>query len=258
MMILLEASEARSGTRLPANVIEHATVITGLEALTGADLILSPLDRPTLKALTKCPASVQALKIHCRAGCLIQRKSGSDFIGSIGKLAEIEYRMSQWGLPWLLVTGEFRCTPAQKVIVNGRKTGYSYWAIPGALDSWILRGGGVTILPRDNLTAKWLSDMAKRLSELETPQLILPQRPVQKLTHEAELDQIVATLMTFKGMGSITAVTIAKQCKTLRESFKLLSDPNVLRRPDKPPGVGPKLIEEFRSAMSLGSGDRIL
>ena len=140
--LLIDHTEARHGTKLPANVIEHATVITGLEALTGADLILSPLDTPTLKALTKCPASVQMLKIHCQAGCLIQRKSGSDFIGSISKLAEIEYRMSQWGLPWLLVTGEFRCTPAQKVIVNGRKTGYSYWSVLGSLDSWILRVAG--------------------------------------------------------------------------------------------------------------------
>ena len=72
----------------------------------------------------------------------------------------------------------------------------------------------MTILPRDNLTAKWLSDMAKRLSELETPQLILPQRPVQKLTHEAELDQIVATLMTFPRIRSDDG---GRDCQTGRE-----------------------------------------
>jgi ERCC4-type nuclease len=257
MMILLEASEARSGTRLPDNVIKHATVIIGLEALTGADLILSPLDRPTLKELTKCPASIEALKMHCRKGLLIQRKSGNDLIGSIAKLAGIEYRLLAWGLPWLLVTGEIRCSPAQKAIINGRKSNYSYWSVQGCLDSWILRGGGVTILQRDNLIAKWCSDMAQRLSEVETPQLILPPRPVQKLTKDAELDQIVVTLMSFPRIGQTTAVAIARQAGSLRAALKMLGDVNALKSKDRVEGVGPKLIEEFRRVMSLGEGESL-
>jgi len=253
--VLIDPTEARAGTRLPANVIEHATVIAGLEKLTGADLILSPLDRPTLKELTQCPASIQALKMHCGKGILIQRKSGTDLIGSISHLPEIQYRIQAWGLPWLLVTGEIRCSPAQKAIVNGRKSGYSYWSVLGALDSWILRGGGVTILQRDNLIAKWLSDMSKRLGEVETPELILPQRPVQKLTKDAQIDQIVATLMTFPRIGQTTAVALARQCGSLRAALKMLGDPGVLKRKDRVEGVGPKLIEEFRKVMSLGEGE---
>jgi ERCC4-type nuclease len=257
MRIFLEASEARSGTRMPDNVIAHSTVLVGMEALTGADLILSPLDRPTLKELTKCPASVEALKMHCRAGCLIQRKSGSDFIGSISKLPEIEYRMSQWGTPWLLITGELKCSPQQKAIINGRKTGYSYWAIQGSLDSWQLRGGCVTILAKDSLIAKWLSDQAKRLSERSESVLVLPQRAPQKLTKDAELDQIVATLMTMPRIGQTTAVTIARQTKSLRAALKMLGDPTILKRKDRPEGVGPKLIEEFRKIMQLKEGESL-
>jgi ERCC4-type nuclease len=256
-MIFVEPSEIRSGTRLPDNVIAHAVVLKDLEKLTGADLILSPLDRPTLKELTQCPASIQALKMHCGKGILIQRKSGTDLIGSISHLPEIQYRIQAWGLPWLLVTGEIRCSPAQKAIVNGRKSGYSYWSVLGALDSWILRGGGITILQRDNLIAKWLSDMSKRLGEVETPELILPQRPIQKLTKEAELDQIVATLMTFPRIGQTTAVAIARQCGSLRAALRMLGDPGVLKRKDRVEGIGPKLIEEFRRAIGLKEGESL-
>ena len=255
--VLIDPTEARAGTRLPANVIEHATVIAGLEKLTGADLILSPLDRPTLKELTQCPASIQALKMHCQAGCLIQRKSGGDFIGSISKLPEIEYRMSQWGLPYLLVTGELRCSPAQKAIINGRKTGYSYWAIHGALDSWQLRGGYVTILAKDSLISKWLSDQAQRLSKSSESVLIWPQRARQELTQDQNLDQIVMTLMSFPRIGQTTAVALARQCGSLRAALKMLGDPGVLKRKDRVEGVGPKLIEEFRKVMGLREGESL-
>jgi ERCC4-type nuclease len=255
MKVFIDPTEQRAGTRLPDNVITHAVILKDLEKVTGADLILSPLDRPTLKELTKCPASLEALKIHCSKGVLVQRKSGNDLIGSISHLPEIQYRIQVWGLPWLLVTGEIRCSPAQKAIVNGRKSGYSYWAVIGSLDAWILRGGGVTILQKDNLIAKWLSDMSKRLSEVETPQMILPQRPRQELTRDQELNQIVATLMTLPRIGGTTAVTIARQTKGLKEALRMLGDPNILKRKDRPEGVGPKLIEEFRKIMQLKEGE---
>ena len=146
---------------------------------------------------------------------------------------------------------------SQKAIVNGRTSGYSYWAVIGSLDAWILRGGGVTILTKDALIAKWCSDMAKRLLDCREPETILPQKPRQTLIKESELAQVVATLMTLPRIGGTTALAIARQTGGLREAFKLLSDPWILKNKNRPDGVGPKLIEEFRRVMGLKEGERI-
>lgn len=255
--LFIDHTEQRKGTNLPANVIAHATTLTNLEHLTGADLILSPLDRPSLKELTKCPASIQALKVHITAGLMIQRKAGGDFIGSIDKLAEIERRMLEWtDRPWLLVTGELKASKSGKAIMNGRTYGISYWGIIGALDYWQLRGGCWTILQHNTLIAKWMSDQAARLQAQD--KLSIPRVPKQCIIKESdEIAQIVQTLMSFPRIGQTTAVAIARQTKSLRAALKMLSDPNVLKSKNKVEGIGPKLIEEFRRVMDLKEGEEL-
>jgi ERCC4-type nuclease len=255
--IYIDHSEARRGSRLSQTVIKASTVLVGLEALTGADLILSPLDEPKIEQLTKAPITEILLRVHTQMGILVQRKSGGDFISSIGKLKEIEYRMGLWGLPWLLITGRLGCNSKGKVVMDKRTYGLSYWSVIGALDAWILRGGGVTILTNDDQVAKWISDMCKRLDDCSEPALVLPQKPRQGLMRDSELAQVVGTLMTFKGIGGTTALAIARQCGNLREAFRLLSDPQILRRKDKPEGVGPVLVKEFRRTLNLSEGESL-
>lgn len=75
MTIYIDSTEASSSSSLP--IIKDAKVVTCLEELTGADLLISPLTMP-------CTTPVLISK-HIAAGAvLVQRKSGEDLVRSIG------------------------------------------------------------------------------------------------------------------------------------------------------------------------------
>ncbi len=75
-MITVEASELSSDSRLPP--ISDSKSSTTLEALTGADIMISPLTIPC--------RTEKLLRVHIKAGALlVQRKSGSDLVYSIGE-----------------------------------------------------------------------------------------------------------------------------------------------------------------------------
>jgi len=118
-VIFYDPTEAREKTKLPANVIAAGVEMPGLEKFTGADLLLSPLSIP-IEALNV--PGVEKLKVHCQAGMLIQRKSGMDFFSSIGRLMDIQWRMQQWGLGWLLVTGNIGCGKNGLAYMDGRRS----------------------------------------------------------------------------------------------------------------------------------------
>jgi hypothetical protein len=161
MTIFLDATEAREGTRLPQAVISAGEVVIGLESLTGADFIISPLSEPKLPStLRDCAPHRSMLAKHTRAGVLVQRKSGTDLLNSIPDLASIEQRMLEWSGrigPYLLVTGVWEPSRGGKLLLNGQHTqgGYTYKSLLAALDWWQVRGGNVATLANDGCITSW-------------------------------------------------------------------------------------------------------
>jgi len=253
VQLFFDPTEAKSGTRLPANAIAVGKKLPGLERETGADLLLSPLSHLPIEALNV--PGLEKLKVHCQAGVLIQRKSGMDFLSSISHLMNIQWRMQQWGLAWLLITGNIGRGKNDLAYMDGRRTHVSYQQLIGALDYWQLRGGGITILREDALTAKWVELMCQRVEKINDEPVIevpmLKQRTVKKVRNKKE-NSAVQTLMCFPGIGEKMARTIAEERKTLAQSLVLLSGDDQIK------GLGPKTRQSAREWLGLKEGERIV
>jgi hypothetical protein len=179
-MIFHEPSEGMVKTRLPASFFSHSVPVINLERWTGADVLISPYDISLPDKLSTpdlIPPHRIALEKHCKAGILIQRKSGNDFVSSIPKLAEIQARMNEWSdNPWLLVTditeGE------ERFYMDGMPiSGWSWAAISGAIDAWMDRGGSYRILPTGNIVTQWVLRREAKCKEwLEEPERVLAHK----------------------------------------------------------------------------------
>lgn len=90
-MIFYDPTEGRDNTCLSQEIIKLGRPLEGLEAQTGADLLISPLDDILPSNVNRPPGSL-LLRKHCEAGMLVQRKSGRDMLNSIPRLAEILQR----------------------------------------------------------------------------------------------------------------------------------------------------------------------
>lgn len=166
-MILFDHSESRQRTRLPQNVIDAGHTLVGLEAETGADILLSPLDLP-IRELDGSEPSLLILSKHIKAGLLIQRKTGRDAVNSIPDYPSILQRMLEHtAYPWLVTVGMYASNRLGNVVVDGRDTLWSWNAYVGAIEAWQLRGGFYTNLSRDGQMLSWIQCWQERLkSEL--------------------------------------------------------------------------------------------
>ena len=120
--------------------------LPGLEALTGADAMISPTGLPF-------PRNDKLILLHVKNGAkLIQIKFGHDLPSSIidGRLEEALSRMLATGaMPWqslLLYVGLIGCdNTSNKVTVNGQltygKTPMNWPWLRSNLDYWVSRGG---------------------------------------------------------------------------------------------------------------------
>ena len=176
-MIVCDPTELRQGTKSEVGGI--AISMPGLEAATAADigifentvgenvvrheksedigrLLSSNIGDKEISDQLGLPIpiilGVKKFWIETQRGMLIQRKSGSDLIGSIPEMSRILEKMMVWTRrPWLLTTGNFTSSPTGTVVVNGRRTDFSYSAYLGAIDAWQERGGYIVSLEKDSL-----------------------------------------------------------------------------------------------------------
>lgn len=250
MTIYYDQTESRVGTRLPDSVLQSGHSVIGLEAATGADLLLSTLSAPKLPGKLdpdSRPHQV-ALGKHLSSGMLIQRKSSRDMTGSIPELSHILQRMIATGCPlcWLLVTGDLACNREGECIIDGKPTGFSYAAVIGSLDYWQLRGGYVTILQRDSLIPSWLNGWLARLADIQRePSKQVIRRTPRQLLVAPDWKSILCSL---PGIGPTNAEDIAQCAGTLALSLTLLSD---LSNAGMVPGIGKGKIATVRKAMGL-------
>lgn len=260
-MLIIESSEAREGTRLPSAVIKAGEVVVGLEMLTGADFVISPLSEPKMPAKLKdCAPHKRMLEKHTQAGVLVQRKSGTDLLNSLGDLHAIEQRMLEWcgsvG-PWLLTTGMLVVGSKGRLLLDGQIVpgGHSYKGVKAALDWWQLRGGGVATLASDVYITAWVKhwneEMLHRLGE-SPERVVLDFPPAQALTSE---DHWWTALAGVRGIGPDRAMAIAEwlpdEWQDLAHALCCLSDIESITLPGRPKGVGVKTVQAVRDWLGI-------
>lgn len=264
-MIAIDVTEASKGSRLPTAVVDAAQVVNGLEALTGADLLISPLSKPKLPdRLTEAIPHRKLLAIHTRAGILVQRKDGMDLLSSLSNLCTIEKRMLDWCGPigpWLLIAGQFAQRKDGRLCLNGFEviTRHSYKAVKAALDWWQLRGGHVTELSGARLITSWVNHWHESmLTQLNTEleRVVVNRLPAQALKRP-ESDwwvplAIVPTIGEVK--AQVLAQWLPESKRTLAQAIVYLCDERNVQQ-ERPPGFGPTAFEHTRRLFGLTKGD---
>lgn len=145
--------------------IEGAVRVKGLEAITGADMMLSRIRiPPNNRALILKHVQAGALLVQCKIGDDLSSSIGDRLNESLARMIECNARQAQCVL---LFIGVITCDIAGKALINGRKTHneHDYRAVKRAMSKWTLRGGVVQELSRESLLPDWCADQIKMLDE---------------------------------------------------------------------------------------------
>jgi len=219
---------------------DKMTFVVGIEALTGADLIISPLSIPTTN---------DALILrHARVGLCVQRKDIGDFVASITNednrlWTQLARLRKVTDLPWLLVIGDLKCNKDGFAVIDGRESGWTYSKIIAAMDWWQIRGGYMSWIGRDGLFLPWCQMWLSRLEQKEKDsnngwgQKII-YRPIPQTLYE--IDPIVRTLMTMPGIGEDRAVAVYEFAASKTDGKPTLMDVMLVLQDEKVEGVGKK------------------
>src|SRR3990167_7500737 len=196
MPILADPTEER---HLHPSLRERTKFVAGIESLTGADLILSPLPLPA--------TDETLLRRHAQAGVCVQRKDVGDFVASItaddNRLwTQLARLRSVADSAWLLLIGDIKRNRDGKAVIDGRESGWEYWKVSRARVWWQLRGGYIDWVSTDSGFVEWCLGMEKSVIQWHEEggmgtKIIV--RPISQTLYE--VDSIVRTLMTFPGMG---------------------------------------------------------
>lgn len=257
LMIVFDATEAKSNTRVPQAVLDSSQIIDGLEALTGADVLISPLSSPKLPdKLTGAIPHRKMLEVHTKAGMLAQRKDGRDLLSSISDLDEILARMLEWTgkvAPVLLPIGLYTRNKNGKVKVGPKSTRWNYSSLLGAMTSWQSRGGRIDWLSDVGALPSWL----KMWHDVHLPGLASGTHMVVRRTTAQKLityDKWWTPLVTLRNIGPEKAKVLAEWLpehrRTLAHAIVYLCDERN-QGLDKPPGFGPKTFDAARELFGL-------
>lgn len=265
-MVLIDPTEGDADTRLPS--LPNAIVSPGLEALTGADLLLSALD---------APASTETLiRKHIAAGALlVQRKSGADLVHSIGdrlnsslaRMHEVAPRRAAQHV--LLFTGTLTCDADGQALIDGHDAMGKFWAVTAALARWGDRGGVVETLPTDAMIPQWVEMRLKHLREYAAPEgavrFVYPPNevPMDPPAADDPLQLPIAVrdgrvvLAQLRGIGPKLAERIWEYTgRNLGWALTLLTDegsPETV----KIPGIGLQTIRNIRQQFGLPADLRL-
>lgn len=253
-MIYYDHSEGRIGTRLAQSARDIAARIVGLEAQTGADLLISPVDASLPENVNRPPGSI-LLRKHIDSGMLIQRKSGGDLLNSIPKLTAILQRMqAQGSICWLLICGKYEPSADNKVICEGRETDWAWASLQGALDAWVLRGGYIHQEPDDEHGGDWIERWNHNIKKLSKEHVIQP--PVQKISGGMfDPHPWRQTLMSFPDCGEELSRQIANYTDTLAHALWWMTDDTA---PGHIKGIGVERRKAWRRWLRLADDEVLL
>lgn len=252
-VIALDPTEIRPGSRLPD--MPGAVLAAGLEAATGADMMLSVYAAPVAS-----PALIQTHVAH--GAILVQRKSGDDYINSMGaRLNDSLSRMWETGAPQcrkvLLIVGALSADASGLAVWNGRLMDRSYLSVLGAASRWHDRGGVVEWLASDDIIPAWCEMKLAHLAEYYGPggemkhfypdiELRLPDLN-DPLQMPVKVRDGRITLVTLPGIGEKLASELwAWGDGNLAYILDALTTTQTLHRLDRPRGIGPGTIAAIR------------
>lgn len=207
-----------------------AIVSPQLEALTGADIVVSPLDVPFVPAL---------IPKHIEAGAfLIQRKSGRDLSSSvIERLAGSLTRMRDTGAKQsqcvLLFIGVMVCDADGEGKIDNQPikgfNGSSFWIVQSAIERWIERGGVYSNLSRPGLTAEWLLAKERHIKQYQVEKVhtLYEQDLVFAVAKNDPLQELVLIRDWRKTLFTIPGIGIQKIEKLIELIDKNYSDNNI-------------------------------
>ncbi len=257
-MIIVDSSETRKGTTMPT--LDGAIISDDLEARTGADFMVSPMDMPiTTDAL---------LEQHVKNGAIfIQRKHGRDLASSIGERMNTALsRMLAWGAirPQcvLMFIGVMTCNRNDNAVINKQQTNKSYWSILGATQKWVDRGGSFVSLPRATVLQGWCDMRIRHMQEYRKKYVkeIWPAPP-EVLAHDKFLQTLMPVfdgrvlLASIPGIGSKAANLLYETFDTdIAAALCWLTTPPK-KTTTKIKGIGPKTFEAARKFLNL---DRVM
>ena len=142
-MIYYDATEGRANTLLSQTIVDLGEPVVGLEAQTGADLLIT--EKEGLAGNVNRPPGSVLLPLYLENAFLVQRKSGNDLLNSIPDLMSILWRMRMAGDKhnarcWLLICGTMEQDPDETVRMSGRSSGWKWGSVQGALEAWSIFG----------------------------------------------------------------------------------------------------------------------
>lgn len=248
-----------------------------LEELTGADLIISPLQAPITFAI---------LPLHIKAGALlVQIKRGLDLASSLGShLWESLAKMRETGArQWqcvLLTTGvvlpaqDDRCIIAKPTVhIDGHVTweyfpainGASYQSVESALRHWTWYGGVVVQLADESRVEAWARLTESRLLEKieRGVKEIWPSPPEfdDPLIGLQRIRDWRTILAAFPGVGPAKATSLRQAMleagtrDTLVEALRWITS-GLARQ--KAPGWGKGLEAKIRNVLGLNENEQII
>lgn len=183
MKYYLDTSEAKSNSLTLKNIdISQFTIVNGLERLTGADMMVSPVDN------LPNPITQTLAKKHIIEGAsLIQIKFGQDMIASIldGRINEaIDRMLSLNAMTWqclVLEVGIFSEKNGKLLINKSPAYGIKkYWNYLTAKQMYIKRGITMVSIPGGRYLAPWIEAEAKSIqNSLDRPvEAVYPFSPL--------------------------------------------------------------------------------
>ncbi len=242
--------------------IAGCTRVEGLEAWTGADLMVSRLTLPCkTKALLMKHIDEGAVLVQVKLGEDLPSSVGDRLVESIARMRECTRRIPQH---MLLFVGVLGCDSEGSALINGHRTrlSLSYATVNTAIMDWMARGGMYYSIPNEAMLDAWARGFEANLNKyhtqayryaLSTPDLPddmpNPDEPLQIPVRVMDARRV---LIGFRGLGPELVNRIWAYCGGFKESLAFLTDPQSVGKLE---GIGPKTIASIRKQCGLTDSD---
>ena len=189
-----------------------------------------------------------AIKSLCSISIVVERKTPADFLSSLGdnRLFNQAYGLNSFvKYPIILVTGEFLKTRDGHVSTGERSTDWNWWSLQMALMRLQL-AGCVVMQIDDKEIAEYIEHLWRWLygspSWVRKPAVA----PLIPLGDEAEF------LCGIPGIGPARSVDILRYTGSVKDALFFLTNPDSIKLPNRPQGIGKAIIRQTRDFFGLG------